>query len=93
MDITGPASVAEAAEWAMTDVMRRQLAPKGIHVAGLHVGYMDTDMASYVAPENKADPAMVASAALDGLASNAAEILADEHSRATKRNLSAPVTV
>jgi NAD(P)-dependent dehydrogenase (short-subunit alcohol dehydrogenase family) len=89
----GAYCAAKAASWAMTDVVRQQLAPKGIHVASLHVGYMDTDMASYVDPDNKVDPVMVASTALDGIASNTAEILADERSRIAKRNLAAPLTV
>ena len=29
----------------MTDAVREELAPRGIHVAALHVGFMDTDMA------------------------------------------------
>jgi NAD(P)-dependent dehydrogenase (short-subunit alcohol dehydrogenase family) len=90
---SGAYSAAKAAAWAMTDVVRQELAPRGIHVASLHVGYMDTDMASHVDPENKVDPAMVASTALDGIASNAAEIIADEGSRIAKRNLAAPLTV
>jgi NAD(P)-dependent dehydrogenase (short-subunit alcohol dehydrogenase family) len=90
---SGAYSAAKAAAWAMTDVVRQELAPRGIHVASLHVGYMDTDMASYVDPENKVDPAMVASTALDGIASNAAEIIADEGSRIAKQNLAAPPTV
>jgi NAD(P)-dependent dehydrogenase (short-subunit alcohol dehydrogenase family) len=35
----------------------------GIHVASLHVGYMDTDMVSYVPADHKIDPAMVATLA------------------------------
>ncbi|MDH2430584.1 SDR family oxidoreductase [Sphaerisporangium sp. TRM90804] len=88
----GAYSAAKAAAWAMTDATRRQLAPKGIDVAALHVGYMDTDMASYVAPDAKTDPALVAATALDALATGAAEILADELSRVVKAGLSAPVT-
>ena len=46
---SGAYSAAKAAAWAMTDAVRTELAPRGIHVAALHVGYMDTDMASFVA--------------------------------------------
>ncbi|MEO3854753.1 SDR family oxidoreductase [Acrocarpospora sp. B8E8] len=87
----GAYAAGKAAGWAMTNAVRRQLAPKGIHVASLHVGYMDTDMAAYVAPENKLDPAVVAALALDGIASGTAEILADDLSRTVKRNLSEPL--
>ncbi|MFC4529908.1 SDR family oxidoreductase [Sphaerisporangium dianthi] len=90
--VYGGYSVAKAAEWAMTNVVRQELAPKGIRVTSLHVGYMDTDMASYVAPENKSDPAAVASAALDGIAAGEAEVIFDEFSRTSKQNLSAPLS-
>ena len=43
---TGAYSAAKSAEWAMTNVLRVQLADQGVRVAGLHVGYMDTDMAA-----------------------------------------------
>ncbi|RAY14013.1 short-chain dehydrogenase [Actinomadura craniellae] len=78
----------KAAAWAMTDVIRQQLGARGIRVTALHVGYMDTDMASYIPPERKTDPALVAAAALDGIAAGQAEVLADELSRIAKRNLS-----
>jgi len=85
----GAYSASKAAAWAMTNVVRQELAPHGTHVAALHVGYLDTDMASYVAPENKTDPAQVAAAALDGVAAGAAEIIADEKSRVAKAQLAA----
>ncbi|MEV5888300.1 SDR family oxidoreductase [Nonomuraea fuscirosea] len=88
----GAYSAAKATAWAMTNAVRQQLAPKGIQVAGLHVGYMDTDMASYVPADQKSDPAVVAAAALDGLASGATEIIADELSRSVKAGLSAAPT-
>ncbi len=57
----GAYAAAKAAGWAMTDALRTELAPKGgIHVASLHVGYMDTDMASFVPADQKTDPAVVA---------------------------------
>ncbi|GAA1011917.1 short-chain dehydrogenase [Acrocarpospora pleiomorpha] len=88
---TGAYAAGKAAGWAMTNAIRQQLAPKGIHVASLHVGYMDTDMAASVAPENKVDPTVVAALALDGIASGTAEILADDLSRTVKRTLSEPL--
>ncbi|MFG3435716.1 hypothetical protein ACGF0J_00610 [Nonomuraea sp. NPDC047897] len=53
---------------------------------------MDTDMAASVPADQKADPALVASAALDAVASGAPELLADDLTRTVKRNLSAPAT-
>jgi NAD(P)-dependent dehydrogenase (short-subunit alcohol dehydrogenase family) len=78
---------AKAAEWALTDAVREELAPRGIHVAALHVGYMDTDMAADVPAEQKVDPAVVAALALDEVAAGRPEILADELTRSVKRGL------
>jgi len=87
---SGAYSAAKAAEWALTDAIRTELAPKGIHVAGLHVGYMDTDMVSYVPADQKTDPAVVANLALDGLFAGKSEILGDELTRTVKAGLSEP---
>lgn len=84
---SGAYSAAKAAAWALTDAMRTELAPKGIHVAALHVGYMDTDMVSYIPPEQKIDPAQVAALAVTGLLNGEKEILADELSRKVKAGL------
>ncbi len=65
----------------MTNVIRQELAPAGIDVTALHVGYMDTDMASHVDSADKSDPAWVASLALDGIQARALEVLADDTSR------------
>jgi NAD(P)-dependent dehydrogenase (short-subunit alcohol dehydrogenase family) len=87
----GAYAASKASAWAMTNAVRQELAPKGIHVAGLFVAFMDTDMASDVDPSDKTDPALVAKAALDGVAAGAAEIIADDKSRWAKGNLSAPL--
>jgi NAD(P)-dependent dehydrogenase (short-subunit alcohol dehydrogenase family) len=83
----GAYSAAKAAGWAMTDALRTELAPKGIHVAALHVGFMDTDMASTVPADQKISPAVVAKQAVDGLLNGQAEILADDLSRNVKAGL------
>jgi NAD(P)-dependent dehydrogenase (short-subunit alcohol dehydrogenase family) len=44
----GAYSAAKAVAWAMTNALRQELASRGIHMAALHVGYMDTDMTSYI---------------------------------------------
>lgn len=84
----GAYSAAKAASWAMTDALRQELAPRGIHVAGLHVGFMDTDMAAFAPADQKTDPAVVARLALDGLFAGEPEILADELTRTVKAQLS-----
>jgi NAD(P)-dependent dehydrogenase (short-subunit alcohol dehydrogenase family) len=89
----GAYSAAKAAGWAMTDALRDELAARGVHVAALHVGFMDTDMAAGVAAEQKADPAVVAAQALDGLLAGEPEILADDITRTVKSGLSQPPRV
>jgi NAD(P)-dependent dehydrogenase (short-subunit alcohol dehydrogenase family) len=84
----GAYSAAKAASWAMTDALRQELAPRSVHVAALHVGFMDTDMAESVPAEQKSDPSAVAKLALDGLFAGDPEIIADEFSRAAKAQLS-----
>jgi NAD(P)-dependent dehydrogenase (short-subunit alcohol dehydrogenase family) len=85
---SGAYSAAKAAGWAMTDALRQELAPRGIQVTAVHVGYMDTDMVSYIPADQKTDPAVVAKLALDGLFSGEPEVLADNWSRAVKAQLS-----
>ena len=74
----------------MTNALRAELAPRGIRVAGLHVGYMDTDLTSRVdAP--KSDPAVIARLTLDQLAAGAVEIVADDISRQVQAGLAGGV--
>jgi NAD(P)-dependent dehydrogenase (short-subunit alcohol dehydrogenase family) len=87
---SGAYASAKAAAWALTDAFRTELAPKGIHVTALHVGYMDTDMVSYIPADQKSDPGVVAKLALDGLFAGEPEVLGDELTRQVKANLSAP---
>jgi NAD(P)-dependent dehydrogenase (short-subunit alcohol dehydrogenase family) len=84
----GAYSAAKAASWAMTDAIRQELAPRGIHVGALHVGFMDTDMAAFVPEDQKVDPSAVAKQALDGLFAGEPEVLADDLSRTVKAQLS-----
>lgn len=85
---SGAYSAAKAAGWAMTDAIREELAPRGITVTAVHVGYMDTDMAAFAPADQKTDPEIVARLALDGLLAGQPEVLADELTRATKASLS-----
>jgi NAD(P)-dependent dehydrogenase (short-subunit alcohol dehydrogenase family) len=80
----------KSAEWSLTNALRVELAERNIRVAGLHVGYMDTDMtASVTAP--KSDPADIAQIALDGIEADLYEIVADETSRQVLAGLSGGV--
>jgi len=88
--ISGSYSATKAALWSMTNSLRLDLAPRGVGVTGLHVGYVDTDMAAAVdAPKER--PSDVVRRALDGVEAGAHEVLADEVSREVKRGLAADV--
>ncbi|MFF8865386.1 SDR family oxidoreductase [Streptomyces sp. NPDC015139] len=85
--LAGSYSATKAALWSQTNTLRLELRPRGIEVTGLHVGYIDTDMAAHVdAP--KSSPGDVAALALDGVESGAFEVLADDVSRQVKAGLS-----
>ncbi|MDG4865697.1 SDR family oxidoreductase [Streptomyces sp. T-3] len=85
----GSYAASKAAAWALSDASREELAPRGITVSALHVGYMDTDMAAGVPADQKVAAADVAAQALDGIETGLPEILADETSRYVKQSLSA----
>ncbi|MEV6588222.1 SDR family oxidoreductase [Streptomyces acidicola] len=85
----GSYAAAKAAAWALTDAAREELAPRGITVSALHVGYMDTDMAAGVPADQKTDPAEVAAQALYGIETGLPEILADEVTRQVRQGLAA----
>jgi len=89
--LSGSYSATKAALWSMTNSLRLDLAPRGVGVTGLHVGYVDTDMAAAVeAP--KSSPAEVVRHALDGVESGAHEVLADDVTRTVKQGLAADVS-
>jgi NAD(P)-dependent dehydrogenase (short-subunit alcohol dehydrogenase family) len=84
-------SAAKAAQLSLTNALRVRLADQKTQVTGLHVGYMDTDMAAHVA-EPKNDPAVVANQLLDGIEAGEPEVLADELSRNVRAALSGPLS-
>lgn len=86
----GSYSATKAALWSMSNALRLELLEQGVGVTGLHVGYMDTDMASAIT-EFKTDPAEVARLALDGVEAGAFEVLADDLTRQVRSGLSADV--
>ncbi|WP_330293167.1 SDR family oxidoreductase [Streptomyces sp. NBC_00576] len=88
----GAYCAAKSAEWSLTNALRVQLADRGIRVAGLHVGYMDTDMVRAVTSA-KSDPADIARIAIDGIAAGAYEILADDAARQAQAALAGGVSV
>jgi NAD(P)-dependent dehydrogenase (short-subunit alcohol dehydrogenase family) len=88
LGVLGSYSASKAALWSQTNSLRLDLKPRGIDVTGLHVGYVDTDMAAHV-DGPKSTPESVAAQALDGIESGAFEVLADDLTRQVKAGLSA----
>lgn len=81
-------SASKAAAWALTNALRQELAAQNTLVTALHVGYMDTDMASHVQTP-KSNPTDVANQLLDAVRDGREEVLADELSRQVKAGLAA----
>jgi NAD(P)-dependent dehydrogenase (short-subunit alcohol dehydrogenase family) len=81
----------KAAVWSMTDALRGELAPAGVQVLGLYLGFTDTPMTADL-DVPKGDPADVVRAAYDGLEAGAYEVLADEVTRQVRAGLSQVLT-
>lgn len=89
--LTGAYSASKAALWSATNSFRVELAPQGTQVTGVHVGYMDTAMATGVdAP--KTSPGEVARKSFDGLEQGDYEVIVDEISAGVKLGLSGPIS-
>ncbi|MCC4908774.1 SDR family oxidoreductase [Microbacterium sp. cx-59] len=88
--VAGIYSATKAALWSATNSLRIELAPAGVHVVGVHVGYVDTAMAANVT-DPKLDPAILVAKVLDATEADEYEVLADETSVQLKAALSAPL--
>lgn len=86
-DGAGAYHAAKAAEWALTNSARLELAPQRTLVTGLHLGAADTDMMAWY-DGDKSAPEVIVAAALDGLEAHRPEVLADDWSRQVKAWLS-----
>lgn len=90
--VAGIYSATKAALWSATNSLRLELAPAGVHVVGVHVGWVDTAMAAH-ADGPKTDPADLVAAVLDAVEAGEYEVLADATSVQAKAGLSAPLEV
>jgi NAD(P)-dependent dehydrogenase (short-subunit alcohol dehydrogenase family) len=82
----GSYGASKAAEWALTNGIRIELARHGTLVVAVHVGFIDTDMAAgFDAP--KVSPASVVRQVLDAVEAGQVEVLADERTRHVKASL------
>lgn len=88
MPAFGTYSATKSAAWSMTNGLRHELRAQGTQVLGLHVAFMDTDMARG-AQGPKASPDDVAAQVLAALESGREEVLADAVTRQVKQGLAA----
>ena len=88
----GVYSASKAALWSATNSLRLELAPKGVHVVGVHVGYVDTAMASHVTGP-KMMPTDLVRTVFDAVEKGEYEVIADEITAHVKAALSEPVEV
>ncbi|WP_405136455.1 SDR family oxidoreductase [Nocardia sp. NBC_01388] len=83
-------SASKAALWSATNSLRLELAPKGVHVMGVHMSYVDTRMAAH-AEGPKMLPAELVRMVYDAAEVGEYEVLADESTTQVKAALSGPV--
>ncbi|TQC45079.1 SDR family NAD(P)-dependent oxidoreductase [Rhodococcus sp. WS4] len=88
--VAGIYSATKAALWSATNSLRLELAADGVHVVGVHVGYVDTPMAAHTT-DPKLDPAELVRTVFDAVQAGKYEVLADETSVQLKAGLSAPI--
>ncbi|AZG43810.1 SDR family oxidoreductase [Gordonia insulae] len=86
----GVYSASKAALWSATNSLRLELAPHGVHVVGVHMGYVDTAMAAH-ADGPKLRPEDLVTQVYDTVASGGYEVLGDELTVMVKTALSGPI--
>ena len=77
-------SASKSAAWSLSNGLRNELQAQGTQVVSVHVGYMDTDMASHV-PGDKTSPDDVAKQTLAAVEAGEPEVLADATARQVKQ--------
>ncbi|MFP3466158.1 SDR family oxidoreductase [Leifsonia sp. SIMBA_070] len=88
----GSYSASKAALWSASNSTRVELAPAGIQVVGVHVGYVDTEMAAD-ATGVKVPPQQVVQEALDAVANDEAEAVVGDTAQYVKSHLHEDVRV
>ena len=82
-------SASKSAAWSLTNALRHELAGQKTQVLALHMGYVDTDLTRGLdAP--KSSPESIVQRALDALAADADEVLADALTQQVRQGLAAP---
>ncbi|MFC9665594.1 SDR family oxidoreductase [Nocardia sp. NPDC127606] len=86
----GAYSASKAALWSATNSLRLELAPHGVHVTGVHMGYVDTPMAAH-ADGPKLSPTELVTKVYDAVETGEYEVVADELTAKVKAALSNPI--
>lgn len=86
----GAYSASKAALWSATNSLRLELAPHGVHVTGVHMGYVDTAMAAHVEGP-KLRPEDLVSAVYDTVTAGGYEVIGDDLTAMVKAALSGPI--
>jgi NAD(P)-dependent dehydrogenase (short-subunit alcohol dehydrogenase family) len=81
-------SASKSAAWSLTNALRIELVAQKTQVLALHMGFVDTDLASgFDVPKSSAEE--IVKRALDGLELGLDEVLADERTVQVKQGLTA----
>lgn len=83
-------SASKAALWSATNSLRLELVPRGVHVVGVHVGYVDTAMAAH-ADGPKLSPADLVQQVYATVEAGGFEVIADDLSARVKAGLAGPI--
>ncbi|MFJ3405927.1 SDR family oxidoreductase [Promicromonospora sp. NPDC090134] len=86
----GVYSAAKAAFWSATTSLRLEFAPRGVHVTGVHMGYVETRMAAH-ADGPKMTPSDLVTKVYDAVEADEYEVIGDELTAQVKAALSGPV--
>jgi NAD(P)-dependent dehydrogenase (short-subunit alcohol dehydrogenase family) len=88
----GSYSATKAALWSASNSARVELDPQGVQVVGVHVGWVDTEMAAHT-DDVKVPPAQVVAEAFDTLEAGGAEAIVGDTARHVKSKLDQDVRV
>jgi NAD(P)-dependent dehydrogenase (short-subunit alcohol dehydrogenase family) len=88
----GSYSATKAALWSASNSTRVELDPQGVQVVGVHVGWVDTEMAAHT-DDVKVPPAQVVAEAFDTLEAGGAEAIVGDTARHVKSKLDQDVRV
>ena len=83
-------AISKAAAWSYTNSTRQALSPSNMHVMGVHVGFIDTDLTQTLEIP-KISPKTVAEQVFDGIEQNAFEVLVGESTQKLKQDLTAVI--